>query len=101
LLALSELTRRIAGEAPALRPETSLTPYELRVFSQNGEDGVIAEILRRAGIADGWFVEFGAADGVQKTARSSPTSSDGPACSSRPVTTSSIAYPSATPPTIA
>ncbi len=33
------------------------------VYSQNGEDGVIAEILRRLGIVTDWFCEFGAWDG--------------------------------------
>nr|MBA3292765.1 hypothetical protein [Geodermatophilaceae bacterium] len=33
---------RAAGQEPP-----DLTAYELRVFSQNGEDGVIAELLRR------------------------------------------------------
>jgi hypothetical protein len=32
--------------------------------SQGGEDGIIAEICRRLGIDRGWFVEFGAWDGV-------------------------------------
>jgi hypothetical protein len=54
--ALSELARRY-GETP------DLTAYELRVFSQNGEDGVLAELLRRTGIGGGGFVEFGAGDG--------------------------------------
>jgi hypothetical protein len=36
------------------------------VFSQNGEDGVLAEIFRRVGIgAPGFFVEFGGEDGVE------------------------------------
>jgi hypothetical protein len=65
LLALAELARRVGGDAPRPPADHGLTPFELRVFSQNGEDGVIAEILRRAGIATGSFVEFGAADGVQ------------------------------------
>ena len=33
------------------------------VYSQNGEDGVLAEILRRLNIEKGQFVEFGAWDG--------------------------------------
>ena len=33
------------------------------VHSQNGEDGVLAEILRRLDIPRGWFCEFGAWDG--------------------------------------
>jgi|tagenome__1003787_1003787.scaffolds.fasta_scaffold20814378_2 hypothetical protein len=54
--ALAELARRY-GEPP------DLTAYELRVFSQNGEDGVLAELLRRTGVSGGGFVEFGAGDG--------------------------------------
>lgn len=38
--------------------------YKGNVHSQNGEDGVIAEILKRLGIASGWLVESGAWDGV-------------------------------------
>jgi hypothetical protein len=42
----------------------NLTSYEFRVFSQNGEDGVIAEIVRRVGNEfPKVFVEFGAAMG--------------------------------------
>jgi len=40
-----------------------LTPYEARCFSQNGEDGVIAELLRRCGSGPRWFVEFGVGAG--------------------------------------
>lgn len=32
--------------------------------SQGGEDGIIRELLRRLGIDKGWFVEFGAWDGI-------------------------------------
>src|SRR2546430_16765784 len=37
-----------------------LTPFELSLFSQNGEDGVLAEILRRIGAGGKCFVEIGA-----------------------------------------
>ncbi len=57
--ALGELARRHASEPP------DLTAYELRVFSQNGEDGVLAEILRRIGVTGGTFVEFGVGDGIE------------------------------------
>ncbi len=63
LLALAELSRRGAHDVPDLG--TDLTPYELRVFSQNGEDGVIAEILRRTGTGPRYFAEFGAEFGVE------------------------------------
>jgi hypothetical protein len=65
LLAVAELARRHAGDAPAPGPHHGLAPFELRAFSQNGEDGVIAEILRRCDALDGYFVEFGAARGVE------------------------------------
>lgn len=42
-----------------------LTPFERSICSQNGEDGVIAEILARIGVASRWFVEFGIEDGSQ------------------------------------
>lgn len=68
--ALAELTRRYAegptpakGEA-ALERASGLTRFEYRVFSQNGEDGVLAELFRRAGIVGpGSFVEFGVQSG--------------------------------------
>jgi hypothetical protein len=60
-LAMSELVRRSGGDALELGP--SLTPFELRVFSQNGEDGVIAEMIRRSGAPGQFFVEFGAGTG--------------------------------------
>jgi len=44
-----------------------LNQYRSDVYSQNGEDGVLKEILERLGIPgqeEGWCVEFGAWDGV-------------------------------------
>jgi len=41
----------------------SLKNFRKNVYSQNGEDGVIEEILSRLGISKGEFVEFGAWDG--------------------------------------
>lgn len=61
-LALNELCRRHQGpraQRSGGADEACLTSYELRVFSQNGEDGVIAEVLRRIGVEEGYFVEFG------------------------------------------
>ena len=46
--------------------DRALMRFESRVTSQNGEDGVIAEILRRiGGQIRSWFVEFGAATGEE------------------------------------
>jgi len=61
LLALAELARR----TPLPPGGLPLALYELRVFSQNGEDGVLAEILKRCGTSSEFFVEFGAARGVE------------------------------------
>lgn len=38
--------------------------YKKNIHSQNGEDGVLAELLKRLGINSGWVCEFGAWDGV-------------------------------------
>ncbi|APU16015.1 MULTISPECIES: hypothetical protein [Actinoalloteichus] len=40
-----------------------LSEHEFQLLSQNGEDGVILEILRRIGVTDGFFVEFGVETG--------------------------------------
>jgi hypothetical protein len=40
-----------------------LQKYRSNVHSASGEDGLIAEIMRRLGISRGWFCEFGAFDG--------------------------------------
>ncbi len=65
-LALSELDRRHRAIAatPSGEAAGTLSPCELRVFSQNGEDGVIAEILTRIGVGEQrYFVEFGVESG--------------------------------------
>lgn len=41
----------------------TLLKYRKNYYSQNGEDGIIEEILKRMEIKRGWFVEFGAWDG--------------------------------------
>jgi hypothetical protein len=65
-LALSELARRheaIADGRAAELGSAQLASHELRVFSQNGEDGVLAEILRRIGAPSRYFIEFGVESG--------------------------------------
>jgi hypothetical protein len=42
-----------------------LEPCGVKRFSQNDEDGIIAEIFRRIGTTDRTFVEFGSADGKE------------------------------------
>lgn len=61
-LALAELSRRHRERADSPRRGT-LSEFELRCFSQHGEDGVIAEILSRIGAHGRYFVEFGVETG--------------------------------------
>ena len=65
-LSLSELSHRYArvSEEPG-EPDAalSLASFELRVLSQSGEDGVLAEIFRRIGVSERYFVEFGVESG--------------------------------------
>jgi len=42
-----------------------LRPFERKVYSQNGEDGIIEEIFNRIGTGPKFAVEFGAGDGIQ------------------------------------
>jgi hypothetical protein len=51
---------------PKLAAERSnLNRYEARVYSQNGEDGILAYLLSRIGAASRSFVEFGIGDGSE------------------------------------
>jgi glycosyltransferase involved in cell wall biosynthesis len=63
LALLAERHRAVSGQPGASADTGSLAPYELRVFSQNGEDGVLAEILARVGVGERFFVEFGVESG--------------------------------------
>lgn len=45
------------------RREVDLATSELRLFSQNGEDGVLNAILAAIGDSNKYFVEFGVSDG--------------------------------------
>ena len=38
--------------------------YKKNIHSQNGEDGIIEELLKRLNIEGGWVCEFGAWDGI-------------------------------------
>ncbi len=42
-----------------------LNRSEYSVYSQHGEDGIIAEIFKRIGTTDKYFVEFGAGEGTE------------------------------------
>jgi hypothetical protein len=61
----SQAQLTIADHDPRAREAQSLTPYECSVYSQNGEDGILAEILRRIGVSNRVFLEIGAGDGLE------------------------------------
>lgn len=55
--------RRLTGRDFSMKYRWNLNPE--KHASQGGEDGIIHEICRQLGLEDGWFVEFGAWDGVR------------------------------------
>jgi hypothetical protein len=50
---------------PKYQDTLRLARFEAKVFSQNGEDGIIAEIFRRIGTINRYFVDFGSSDGME------------------------------------
>jgi hypothetical protein len=47
-----------------LQPDSNpLAPFELKVFSMNGEDGILLHLLSKVGTSSRRFVEFGIGDG--------------------------------------
>jgi hypothetical protein len=61
---LAELRRRNAAD-----PDPDLRTAELRIYSQNGEDGIIDAILRCLPDHVPFFVEFGVGDGAECNTR--------------------------------
>ena len=58
-----ELEEKCRAEAIRSAGPDSLHAYEHKVYSQNGEDGVIQEIFKRIGAPTKTFVEIGVGDG--------------------------------------
>lgn len=51
------------GPAYFIKRSIPLLKYRQNVYSQNGEDGILQELLRRLNVSSGWVCEFGAWDG--------------------------------------
>jgi hypothetical protein len=49
---------------PELYSNIFYNTYCKNIYSQNGEDGIIEELLKRLDISNGWVCEFGAWDGI-------------------------------------
>ena len=60
-----ELTVELLKANPRCNDPKSLIGHEAQLFSQNGEDGVIAEIFRRIGTTNQIFVEIGLGNGLE------------------------------------
>jgi 2-polyprenyl-3-methyl-5-hydroxy-6-metoxy-1,4-benzoquinol methylase len=50
-------------------PDNDLERYEDRLYSQNGEDGILRELLLRIGLNTRFVVEIGAGDGTENNSR--------------------------------
>ncbi|PJJ79741.1 hypothetical protein [Mucilaginibacter auburnensis] len=50
---------------PKYASNKRLNKHEYQVFSQNGEDGIIAEIFNRIGLTNKYFIEFGVTEGLE------------------------------------
>lgn len=45
-------------------PQNTYHRYCKNIYSQNGEDGILEQLIKELGIAHGTFCEFGASDGI-------------------------------------
>ena len=63
-LKADETIRNLMAQ-PKYQEAGKLNRFEAKVYSQGGEDGIIAEIFRRIGVTNRVFCEFGSSDGVE------------------------------------
>lgn len=56
---------RLQAERRAAHGPLALSPHGAKTYSQNDEDGMIAELFRRIGTTNKVFVEFGVGDGLE------------------------------------
>jgi hypothetical protein len=63
------LARRWQAEQVTMEEPGRLERHEHRVNSQNGEDGILAEIFERIDVTNRYVVEIGAADGEENCTR--------------------------------
>lgn len=63
-----QISAALAADGRYADPK-SLARFNRRMYSQQGEDGVIAEIFGRIGARDRTFLEFGIGDGRENTTR--------------------------------
>ncbi len=64
-LAIANFLQQHLYNDPKYANSKRLNKYEGQAFSQNGEDGIIAEIFNRIGTTNKYFVEFGVENGLE------------------------------------
>jgi hypothetical protein len=64
---ISQLTR-LEVERASQHP-ADLMNFERKIYSQNGEDGILDAIFERVGVTNRYFVEFGCGDGTENCTR--------------------------------
>lgn len=60
-----DFIQRHLFQNPRYASSQRLNRFEHKVYSQNGEDGIIEEIFNRIGTTDKFFVEFGVGNGLE------------------------------------
>ncbi len=60
----NEIPAVLSNETISRLSPSSFNRYYRNVYSQCGEDGILEEIFKRLNIKTGFFIEFGAADGI-------------------------------------
>jgi hypothetical protein len=64
-LQIDDYLRRNLYDHPRFQGPDKLNRFEFQAFSQFGEDGLIAEIFKRIGTTNRYFVEFGVENGTE------------------------------------
>jgi hypothetical protein len=59
----------IIGELQNGKSSNDLRDYEFKVFSQNGEDGIIQRLIKAIGVKNKTFIEFGVGDFSESNCR--------------------------------
>ena len=62
---LSDMHKAQVLSQPKFADKKRLEPFGFKVYSQNEEDGMIAEIFNRIGTTNRFFIEFGVQDGLE------------------------------------
>jgi len=68
-MTLEQVLFEIALHSGRYSNPLSLVPSQAKVYSENGEDGIVAEIFNRIGPGISFFIEIGCGAGVQNNTR--------------------------------